>query len=86
MKTIQGVEVGQMAFLNGSTDAAGAVHAVHDTHVVIYVENAGDFKIPLSAVNAVHDGKIILKTDGLDRKFLDAVKHVHDREDPNVEG
>jgi hypothetical protein len=52
--------------------------------VVIYVENAGDFNVPLDAVEAVHAQKVILTRDKLDKKLRQAIAHAHDAEDPNI--
>jgi hypothetical protein len=35
--------------------------------LLIYVENAGDFTVPLSAVDAVHSEKVLLNCAKLDR-------------------
>jgi hypothetical protein len=51
--------------------------------IVVYVENAGDFVVPLTAVNAVHDGKVILKVDKLEPALQHALAHAHEREDPS---
>ena len=37
--------------------------------VVIYVENAGDYVVPLSAVEAVHSEKVILNCGKLERRL-----------------
>jgi hypothetical protein len=44
------------------------------------VENAGDFVVPLSAVEAVHAGKVVLAADRLDARLIDAISRAHDRE------
>lgn len=80
------IEIGQMAFITGRVEAAGAVRGVSGNSVTIYVENSGDFDVPFRAVTSVHDGKIDLDPAALKKPFLDAVGHVHDREDPNVAG
>ena len=51
---------------------------------VIYIENAGEFTVPMSAVKSVHDEKVILDTAKLDAKLRQAIGHAHDAEDPNV--
>ena len=50
-------------FVHDGDKAFGAVRQVspHGRPVfVIYVENAGDFTVPVTAVSAVHSGKVIL--------------------------
>ena len=80
------IAVGQMAFITGSAEAVGAIHGLSNSAVNIYVENAGEFAVPLTAVTAVHDGKVMLDPKHLARPFLIAVGHRHDAEDPSVAG
>jgi hypothetical protein len=49
---------------------------------VIYVENAGDFTVPLDAVESVHSGKVIFNCAKLDRSLRQAIGHAHDAEKP----
>ena len=48
----------------------------------IYVENAGDFVVPFSAVEAVHAQKVILKAGRLAPELREAIGHAHDAEEP----
>ena len=52
--------------------------------LVIYVENAGDFVVPLSAVESVHSQKVILSCGKLERRLRQAIGHAHDAEEPNA--
>jgi len=52
--------------------------------IVVYVENAGDFTIPLDAVKGVHEQKVIVDVRKLDKKLRGAIGHAHDAEDPNI--
>ena len=82
-KIQQGFEV----FLSDHDRAFGAVRQVAPhgrPEIVIYVENAGDFTVPLDAVEAVHAQKVILTRAKLDAKLLRAIAHAHDAEDPNI--
>jgi hypothetical protein len=57
------IEVGYQAFVSDGSEEFGAVREVAPDgrpELVIYVENAGDFVVPLSAVEAVHSQKVIL--------------------------
>jgi streptomycin 6-kinase len=80
------IEVGFMAFLADGREGIGAVRALARDSVTIYVENAGEFSVPFSAVKDVHDQKVILDARKLDRAFLTAVGHAHDGEDPKLVG
>lgn len=80
------IEQGFMAFLAEGREGIGAVRQVNDHKIVIYVENAGEFDVPLTAVKSVHDQKVILDRTSLDQALLKAVDHTHDREDPTLVG
>ena len=75
-----------MVFIGEGAEGVGSVLAVHDHDLVIYVENAGEFKVARSAIRAVHDRKVVLAAEGLDKALLKAIGHRHDREDPEVAG
>lgn len=80
------IEPGYMAFIAEGREGIGAVRGVTDKTLVIYVENSGEFVVPRAAVKAVHDQKVILDPQRLDREMLAAVGHAHDGEDPNLAG
>lgn len=74
-------------FVHDGEKAFGAVREVvpHGRReLVIYVENAGDFVVPLGAIAAVHAGKVILDRGKLDHRLQEAIRHAHDAEDPNI--
>ena len=52
--------------------------------LVVYVENAGDFVVPLDAVEAVHAQKVILNCRKLERRLREAIGHAHDAEVPGA--
>lgn len=54
--------------------------------IVDFVENAGEIVVPAAAIHAVHDDKVVLAADRLERKLLASIGHRHDREDPDVAG
>ena len=81
------IEVGYMAFVSGHSTGIGAVRQVAPegrAEIVIYVENAGDFIVPIDAVEAVESQKVILNGGKLDRRFREAIGHAHDAEDPAI--
>jgi len=81
------IEVGYQAFVSDGGEEFGAVREVSPNgrpELVIYVENAGDFMVPLSAVEAVHSQKVILDCGKLERRLRQAIGHAHDVEDPNA--
>lgn len=74
-------------FVHDGDVAVGAVRAVSPNgrpQLVVYVENSGDFYVPLSAVREVHDGKVVLDCGKLEPRLRNAIGHAHVAEDPNV--
>jgi hypothetical protein len=80
------IEIGFMAFVAEGSEGIGAVRATSPDHLIIYVENAGEFIVPMSAVRRVHDHKVMLDPRRLDAALLSAIGHVHDSEDPKLVG
>jgi len=81
------VQKGFEVFLADGEQAFGAVREVAPLgrpEIVIYVENAGDFFVPLEAVKAVHAQKVILSANKLDPRLRRAIGHAHDAEDPST--
>jgi hypothetical protein len=74
------IEIGDQAFVSDGGEEFGAIREVSPDGVVVYVENAGDFRVPLTAVKAVHSGKVIFDCDKLDARFRRAIGHAHDSE------
>jgi hypothetical protein len=64
--------------------AFGAVREVSHSEIVIYVENAGDFRVPLSAVREVNDERVVLDCGKLDMALRRAIGHAHAGEDPRI--
>jgi len=80
------IEKGFMVFIADGQDGIGAVREVDSTSIVVYVENAGEFVIPRSAIKDVHFQKVVLHPDRLDKRLLAAIGREHDSEDPNLAG
>jgi hypothetical protein len=80
------IEEGFEVFVSDHDKPFGAVRQIarHGDQLVIYVENAGDFTVPLTAVAAVHAQKVILNRDKLDKRLREAIRHAHDAEDPKI--
>jgi hypothetical protein len=74
-------------FVHDGDKAFGAVRQVSPhgrPEIVIYVENAGDFTVPLAAVAAVESGKVTLTCGKLEHKLRRAIGHAHESEDPRI--
>jgi hypothetical protein len=78
------IEVGYQAFVSDGGEEFGAVREVSPTELVIYVENAGDFRVPRAAVEAVHSQKVVLSCAKLDRRLREAINHAHEAEEPGL--
>ena len=71
-------------FLQDGAKSFGAVRQVRKTELVVYVENAGDFEVPLSAVKDAEAEKVILDPAHLSPKLKDAIRRAHASEDPRI--
>ena len=77
---------GYMVFLADGAAGIAAVRQVYDTRIVIYVENSGDFTIPIEVISDIHSQKVILNSQLLDAKLIEAIKRIHKSEDPRLVG
>jgi len=68
-------------FLHDGDVAVGAVRGFDGSDLIIYIENAGDFTLPRSAVKDVHVHKLILDGTKLDAKVRTAIGRAHAAED-----
>lgn len=81
------IEVGYQVFARDGGEEFGAVRQVIPggrPEIVVYVENTGDFVIPLAAVVAVHSQKVIVDVGQLDERLRVAIGHAHDNERKGV--
>ncbi|MGR6035446.1 MAG: hypothetical protein ACU4EQ_01680 [Candidatus Nitrosoglobus sp.] len=82
------IKEGFMVFVSDGDEGIGSVRQVMPngrSELIIYVENSGDFFVPLAAVKAVHFGKVILNCDLLDLRLRAAIGHAHDAENLQYE-
>lgn len=80
----ESIEAGWQTFVSDGDSEFGAVREVRRHSLVVYVENAGEFEIPLSAVSAVHAKKVVLDCAKLDASLRRAIGHAHDAEEPGL--
>ena len=78
------IEVGYQAFVSDGGEEFGAIRAISPDGLVVYVENAGEFRVPLDAVKEVHSQKVIFDCSKLDRRLRRAIGHAHDAEVPRL--
>jgi hypothetical protein len=79
------IQVGFQVFVSDGGQEVGAVRQVAPfgrPELEIYIENAGDFVVPLTAIASVHDNKVVLDQKKLDPTLRHAVTHAHDAEEP----
>jgi hypothetical protein len=84
---LEKIEIGFQVFTSDGAEEFGAVRDVSPggrPELVIYVENAGDFTVPLSAVEAVHSEKVIFNCAKLEDRLRRAIGHAHDAEEPGA--
>jgi hypothetical protein len=65
-------------FVSDGDEGFGAVRQIAPhgrPELVIYVENAGDFVVPLAAIEAVHSQKVILNCSKLEPRLREAIGH-----------
>lgn len=80
------VREGFDVFLHDGDDSVGAVRAVHKHAITIYVEDGGDFEVPLGAVVDAGEQKVILDSAKLDPRMLELIRRRHRDEDPKLVG
>ena len=80
----ENIREGFDVFLAGGGKSFGAVRQVRKGELVVYVENAGDFEIPLSAVKDAEAEKVILDPTHLSPKLKEAIRRAHAGEDPRI--
>jgi hypothetical protein len=76
------IEVGYQTFVSDSTDDFGAIREISrdGKQVTVYVENAGDFQVPITSVVSVQSEKVTFDCRKLDRRLRAAIGHAHDVE------
>jgi hypothetical protein len=72
--------IGYQVYVQEGGEEVGAVREVHPDHLLVYIENAGDFRIGPEGIRAVHDGKVILDFARIDDELRNAIVHAHDAE------
>jgi hypothetical protein len=79
------IRLGDQVFIAEGGDPVGAVRELRNgphPALIVYIENSGDIAVPVSAIRAVHDGKVVLDPDKLEEKIRRALGHVRDSEVP----
>lgn len=76
------IQIGYQVFTKDGGEEVGAVRDLcgHRPEIVVYIENAGDFTVPLKAVTAVHSQKVIIDAVHLPEDMRKAMRGAHDAE------
>jgi hypothetical protein len=85
--TTEPIQVGFDVFVHDGEKSFGAVRQVRPgrkPEIIVYVENAGDFVVPLSAVKSVESEKVVLNSALLDPALKQAIDRAHKGEDPRI--
>ena len=80
----ENIQEGFDVFTHDGEKAVGAVRQVRKSSIVIYIENGGDFEVPLGAVMDAQAEKVILDSSKLDARLKAAIAHAHSGEDPRI--
>jgi hypothetical protein len=80
------IQEGFDVFLRDGSGNIGAIRAVRAHEIVVYIENAGDFIVPMSAVVDAESEKVILDSKKLPEKMLEAIRVREKAEDPKLAG
>jgi hypothetical protein len=82
----ESIQEGFAVFVHDGEKAFGAVRQAHKgaSHIVVYVEGAGDFSVPLTAVKEVESEKVVLDCAKIDAALRRAIGHAHEQEDPRI--
>jgi hypothetical protein len=74
------VTVGDQVYVGSNLEEVGAVKEVAKDHLIIYIENSGEFRIDGPGVQSAHDGKLILDPAKLDPALAKAIAKAHTSE------
>jgi hypothetical protein len=79
------IRVGFQTFVSDGQDREEEFGAIREIardgkQLTVYVENAGDFYVPIEAVVSVHSEKVTFDCKKLDARMRAAIGHAHDAE------
>ena len=79
----ENISVGFQTFVSDSPEEFGAIREIsrNGRELRVYVENAGDFIVPVDAVLSVQSEKVTFDCGRLEPKLRKAIGHAHDSEE-----
>jgi hypothetical protein len=78
------IQIGDQLYLEEGGTTFGAVKGIRPRALQIYVENAGEFDVLPDAVQAAHDGKVVLDAGRLSAELKRAIQRAHREESPGL--
>jgi hypothetical protein len=76
------IETGFHICLDDGEKDLGAVRRVAPggrDEIIVYIQNGGNFIVPLQAIRRVQDGRVILDRSGLDERLSRAISRAHEQ-------
>jgi hypothetical protein len=76
------IQVGFQTFVSDGQEEFGAIREISPDgrRLIVYVENAGDFPVPVEAVVSVQSEKVTFDCKKLEPKLRIAIGHAHEGE------
>jgi hypothetical protein len=76
------ISVGFQTFVSDSPEEFGAIREISrdGKQLTVYVENGGDFYVPVDSVVSVQSEKVTFDCKKLDARLRAAIGHAHDAE------
>jgi hypothetical protein len=76
------IEVGYQTFVSDSPEDFGAIREISrdGKQLTVYVENTGDFHVPVTSVVSVQSEKVTFDCRKLEPRLRAAIGHAHDAE------
>ena len=79
----ENIQIGYQTFVSDAPEEFGAVREIsrNGRQLTVYVENMGDFIVPVDAVLSVQSEKVTFDCNRLEPKLRAAIGHAHDAEE-----
>lgn len=75
------VQVGDQVYVGSNLEEVGAVTQVAKDHLIVYIENSGEFRIEGPSVVSAKNGKLVLDPDKLEPRLAEAIEKAHAAEE-----
>jgi hypothetical protein len=78
---LQGIQTGDQVFIDDRSEKFGAVRGVAPggrNEIIVYIQNGGNFEVPVQAIRSVHDAKVILDSSQLQGPIRNAIVYAQE--------